>query len=79
MNVLGIERREERLVQARHDLVGDLIALVLEIAHLRHVLAQLRRPRQHRRGQDLGRLRDVLRLLFKQLEELLFLGQDFHA
>src|SRR3989338_3841840 len=72
VDILAVDRRDERLVQPLHDLVGELVGIMLEPFQPLGVLAErietLRGLHEHT-----GRLHEPIDLRFEQIKERLFL------
>src|SRR5918999_2543825 len=69
VDVLAVDRRHERLIQALDDVVGDPVALLLADHHLARELAAVRPVLEHALEQ-LGGADDVGSRLLEQVEEL---------
>src|SRR4030042_1706686 len=72
-DILPVERRDERAGQHRYNLVGDGVALVLQLGYLRHPAID----KLHRAHHLLQRLRpfdDIFRAFLEEVKELLLPG-----
>ena len=72
MDVLPIERRDERAVEPVHHLVGDLVGLVLQPLDPLHDRGAALRGRVEQVTQQLGGFLVAIGHLDKQVEELFF-------
>ena len=68
VDVLVVERRHEGGIEALHDLVGYLVALVLQVVKPPRLLVDVFETR-HQVEQDAGGLLDLHRQPHKELEE----------
>ena len=78
VDVLPVEGRDERGVQGAHDLVGDLVALVLPRLDLR--VRGLRVPIVGQElEEELGGVREIRRRLLEEVEEALLPRDDLET
>ena len=75
VDVLGIDGRDEGLVEAREDLVDDFVAPVLQGEDFRGAAGQARISGADSVVEQPGGLRDDLHLLHKEVVEVLLAWQ----
>jgi hypothetical protein len=75
VDVLAVDRRDERLVEALDDVVGDPVAFVLAGEHIATEVAVVG-PRLEHLLEEAGRLDDVRAGLLEEVEELALLRRE---
>ncbi len=75
VDVLAVDRRHERLVEALDDVVRDPVALVLAVHEVAHQAAAIR-PLLKDALDEIAGARDVGARLFEEVEELAFLRRQ---
>ena len=75
VDVLAVDRRDERLVEAMDDVVRDPVALLLAHDDLARELTVVG-PLLHHPLQEAGRAHDVRAGLLEEVEELALLGSE---
>ena len=78
VQILGIHGRNERLIQAREDLVDDPIALTFKFLNSFGGVFEPFTIGDNALLQKHGRLADQLHLPNKEVEEFLFAGKESH-